>query len=288
MDRKLEALRKILEIIDRLRGPGGCPWDRSRKLEDMGRYLTEEVAEAVDAIEDGGGAPTARVCEELGDVLMNLLLAARIAEDEGGFDAADVANRIAEKLVRRHPHVFGAAHADGVEDVVSNWETIKNEEASEDGSPPRKSRLDSVPRNLPLLERAREIGRAAALDGFDWPDPEGALEKVAEEFGEVRAALERARASPGGISGEAGRELLQSELGDLLFAVTNLCRKLDISPEASLRRTLKKFRDRFEAVERTFPDLRAATLEDMEAVWQAAKKAGDSGSLGPAAEGETP
>lgn len=287
MERKLAALRKTIEVIDRLRGPGGCPWDRSRKLEDMGRYLMEEVAEAIDAIEDAGGAPTARVCEELGDVLMNLLLAARIAEDAGAFDAADVANGIAEKLVRRHPHVFGAGRVEGVDDVVSTWDAIKKEEASEEGSPPPKSRLDSVPRNLPLLERAREIGRAAALDGFDWPDPSGALEKVAEELGEVRAALDRARAAPGGVSGEAARDLLQSELGDLLFAVTNLCRKLDISPEAALRRTLRKFRERFEAIERAFPDLRAVTLEEMEAVWQAAKKAGGSRSLGPAPDGET-
>ncbi len=287
MQRKLESLRKLLEVIDRLRGPGGCPWDRSRKLGDMGAYLLEEVAETIDAIEDSSGAPSPRVCEELGDVLMNIVLAARIAEDGGGFDIAHVAEKIAEKLVRRHPHVFGDTRVEGVRDVLANWEALKREEAA-NGSRAGSSILDSVPRSLPLLERAVKIGRVAAQGGFDWPTAEDALEKVVEELGEVRAAMERVRREQGLAAPGDARKLLVSELGDLLFAVANLCRKLDVSPEAALRQTLGKFRDRFQAIERRFPDLNAATLEEMEAVWQASKKseAGPSGSGAPS--GETP
>lgn len=296
MQRKLEALRRLLDVIDRLRGPGGCPWDKSRELRDMGAYLLEEVGETIDAIEDSRGSPTQKVCEELGDVLMNVVLAARIAEDLGGFDMAQVAEGIAEKLVYRHPHVFGTARVEGVPDVLANWEALKQKEKSRhapgnagasnkdagEGRAPGTSLLDSVPRNLPLLERAVAIGRAAAQGGFDWPTAEEAFEKVTEEVEEVRAAMERARGGGGTLSPEDAREVLSSELGDLLFAVANLCRKLDVSPEAALRHTLRKFRERFEAIERKFPDLNAATLEEMEAVWQASKKqVPDGGSSAP-------
>lgn len=278
MQKKLDSLRRLVETIDALRGPGGCPWDRAQTLKTMSRYLLEEVSEAVDAIHEAEGRPEATVREELGDVLMNVVLAARIAEDERAFDLGDVAQEITEKLIRRHPHVFGNRTVNGVDDVLKNWNEIKEEEKRKDpetGSAgsrePAGSRLDGVPRSLPVLERAHQLSREAAKAGFDWPDARGAYEKVLEEAEEVRVLLESADSAADGAS-----ERLEAELGDLLFAATNLCRKLNVTPEAALRKTLKKFCDRFRAIERTYPDLETRTLEEMEAVWQHAKSRSSS------------
>jgi len=289
MERRTRALVRLIEIIDALRGPNGCPWDRTRTLSDMGRYLLEEVAESIDAVEDSGGKPTRQVSEELGDVLMNVFLSARIAEDEGGFDIADVAACISEKLVRRHPHVFGGRKVAGVNDVVTNWNAIKEEENKEkkeekekeeknteknaaEDPPGHRSILDDVPRSLPPLERAHELSQRAARVGFDWPDSRGALDKVIEEAAEVRALLDD--------PSEGSRARLEAELGDLLFAAANLCRKLNVSPDAALRRTLKKFCERFRAIEDRYPEIEKATLEEMESVWQETK--------GPCAPAEPP
>jgi len=264
MERKVAALKRLQEIIDELRGPKGCPWDRAQNLRDMSRYLLEEVSEAADAVEASQGRPTMQVSEELGDILMNILLSAKIAEDEGGFDIAHVADGISEKLIRRHPHVFGQTRADGIPQVLANWNAIKEEEKAESGSGTRQdSLLDRVPRSLPPLERSYELSLQAAKVGFDWPDARGALQKVLEEIDEVRAHMEGSAAGTGSS--------LEAELGDLLFAVVNLCRKLQIRPDVALRRTLKKFCGRFRAIEEQIPDLRNATLEQMEAIWQQAK-----------------
>jgi len=256
----------------------------------MKRYLLEETCEAVDAIEEARGKPADNVCEELGDVLMNVVLASRIAEDEGGFDVADVASGISEKLVRRHPHVFGDRRVDGVDEVLTNWNAIKEQEKD---AAIAASRLDGVPRSLPALERADQIGRRAAKAGFDWPDAAGAFEKVLEEAEEVRALLRELSETPGVPPSPAGppspqagrsperleevRPRLEGELGDLLFAVTNLCRKLDVAPDRALRRTLRKFCDRFRAIEKRFPTMENVPLEEMEAVWQEAKAGGNAG-----------
>ena len=230
--------------------------------------MLEEVAEATDAIEDSAGRPTRQVSEELGDVLMNVFLSAKIAEDEGGFDISEVARGISEKLIRRHPHVFGDRSVKGVDEVLHNWRAIKEQEKNREHGARPPSRLDCVPRSLPCLERAHEIGRQAAKVGFDWPDPRGALEKVLEEAAEVQTALER-----GNGESEGKRSHLQDELGDLLFAVVNLCRKLEVPPAEALRRTLKKFCERFRAIEERFSDLENVSLEEMESVWQKAKSA---------------
>ncbi|MBI4602005.1 MAG: nucleoside triphosphate pyrophosphohydrolase [Planctomycetes bacterium] len=266
MEEKVAALQRLQEIVDVLRGPNGCPWDRAQTLTHMSRYVEEEAFEVVDALEGSGGKPTPQLCEELGDLLMNVLLAAKISEDEGAFSIADVARGIAEKLVRRHPHVFADRPVSGVDEVLTNWNAIKAAEKAVTGGaaaggtagrPP--SRLDGVPRSLPPLERAYELGRKAAKAGFDWPDPSGAFEKVSEELEEVRRAL------PG------DRSRLEGELGDLLLAAVNLCRKLDVRPSAALRGALGRFCDRFRRVEERLPELEQATLDEMEAVWQAAK-----------------
>jgi MazG family protein len=260
MDPRLTALERLVTIVDTLRGPGGCPWDRAQKLGNMARYIEEEASEVVDAIEDSAGAPATSVCEELGDLLMNVVLAARIAADEGGFTLGEVAERIADKLVRRHPHVFGSGSAATVDDVLANWNAIKAAERSSlAASPP--SRLDGVPRSLPALERAYELGKKAAKAGFDWPDAAGALEKVREEAREVEEAL------------HAGPQRLEAELGDLLLAVVNLCRKCDIRPSPALRRTIERFRQRFHHIERQHPNMENVPLPELESAWQAAKSA---------------
>jgi len=269
MDAKTSALKRLLEIVEALRGPEGCPWDRAQTLVNMRTYLLEEACEAVDALDDSSGKPTREVCEELGDVLMNIFLAAQIAQDEGAFSIADVASGIAEKLIRRHPHVFGTLVVNDVEDVLRNWNAIKEEEKKtaaistgrEGVAGLQASLLDGVPRSLPLLERSVELGKRAAKVGFDWPAPSAALNKVAEELEEVRVLL------------DGDREELEAELGDLLFAVANLCRKLDVRPSTALRRTLNKFCMRFRFVEEHIPELEKATLDEMERLWQQAKAA---------------
>ncbi len=277
MHDKIAAIMRLKEIIDVLRGPQGCPWDRAQTLSDMGRYVLEESSEVADAIDVAGGGPAPAVCEELGDLLMNVFLAAKIAEDSGSFSIAEVADGISEKLVRRHPHVFGNATVNGVDEVLTRWDAIKAKEketaasvkaktTAKDGAatssrPAAPSRLDGVPRSLPPLERSYEIGKKAAKVGFDWPDAEGALGKVEEELEEVRHQIPR------------GPAAVEEELGDLLFAVVNLCRKLDIRPDTALRRTIAKFCERFRTIEDRIADLEKATLEEMESVWQEAKSA---------------
>lgn len=262
MNRKSAALLRLEQIIGILRSPGGCPWDRAQTLGTMSRYLLEESCEVIDAVEDAGGRASPDVCEELGDVLVNVLLASRIAEDEGTFTITDVAATASQKLVRRHPHVFAEANVSGVDEVLKNWNAIKRTEKARNGaSTGPQSRLDGVPRSLPALEQAAEVGRKAARVGFDWPDASGALEKVGEELEEVRAKL--ANGSP---------DALREELGDLLFAVVNVCRKLEVRPEEALRGAIRKFSRRFRRIEEKIPEPEKARLDELEAVWQEAKR----------------
>ncbi len=268
---------RLDEIVGRLRGPGGCPWDREQTLRDVSRYVLEEAAEVQDAVEDADGAPTPEVCEELGDVLMTVFLATRIAEEESAFDIGNVAAGINDKLIRRHPHVFGNSRADDPDAVLAQWEEIKAAERAAkataeddaDGSDARDtSRLDGVPRSLPPLARARKLSTRAAKYGFDWPDPAGVLDKVREETQEIAALLEN------GSAPEAQR--VEEELGDLLFTVVNLCRKLGHEPDRALRRAMAKFTSRFRELERRLDEtedggLDAASAESMDRVWNEVK-----------------
>jgi tetrapyrrole methylase family protein/MazG family protein len=263
MDARVHQLARLVDIVETLRGPGGCPWDREQTLGDMPKNLLEEACEVIDAIDDGARQPTASVREELGDLLMNIFLAAQICQDQGAFSLEEVTADICDKLIRRHPHVFGDAKADDVAQVLERWNAIKAaERQAKTGEARRESRLDRVPRSLPPLERADSLGRAAAKAGFDWPSASGALEKVREELDEVSAELN-------GNSPGAAR--LEEELGDVLFAVASLCRKLEISPDRALRKTLKKFTERFRYIEEKLPSLESASLEAMETLWQEAK-----------------
>ena len=282
MRERLAALQELLEIVDRLRGPGGCPWDQKQTLHDMGRHLLEESCEVVDAVDESAGKPSAHVCEELGDALMNVLLAARIAEDTDAFSITHVAQTISSKLVRRHPHVFSDVVVSGVDDVLHNWNKIKELEAANSDhhsgevvNRRRKSHLDQVPKSLPPLSRAFQFGKKAAELGFDWPTPDGAFEKVEEELDEVRELLYPTGRSDSHESNPADtkldRDALTQELGDLLFAVANLCRKAKIRPDDALRSTLRKFATRFRAIEERFPEPQKESLATLEEVWQAAK-----------------
>ena len=240
----------------------GCPWDLQQTASSMAPHLLEETHEAIEAIEAGDQTKT---CEELGDVLMNVFLIARIAEEDGAFTIDDVARTVADKLVRRHPHVFGDAVAGDVPrdaaHVLRNWEAIKRQEGAADNQ--RRSVLAGVPRDLPALLKALRVGEKAARVGFDWPDRSGPLAKLREELAEFDAAR------AGGEHAE-----IEAELGDVLFSLVNLARHLNINPEMALRRTVDRFATRFAYVENKLGDrLLGASLAEMEAAWQEAKGA---------------
>ncbi len=248
--------QRLLSIVARLRAEDGCPWDREQSEVSMAPHLLEEAYEAVEAIQSGDAMHS---CEELGDVLMNVLMVAQIASEAERFNAEDVARGIADKLVRRHPHVFGDVQAEDSAQVLRNWETIKQGEKAEQGS--AASALDGVPLALPALLRAFRMGEKAARIGFDWPDQQGPRAKLAEELAELDQAI---------AAGDA--QAIQHELGDLLFSVTNLARHLGQNPEMALAAACQRFGQRFALVEQSLGSgLQDASLEEMEEHWQRAK-----------------
>ncbi len=253
-------------ISERLRRPDGCPWDREQTHESLRKHLLEEAYEVYDALEAGA---TPALAEELGDLLLQVILHAQLAAEAGIFDLADVQAAIARKIVRRHPHVFGDATATTSADVTRQWERIKATERAADhaaqpvGSeaPAPKGALDGISRSLPALAASQEMQERAAAIGYDWPDISGVLDKVAEELAELVEAPDAANR--------------REEFGDLLFVVTNVGRKLGIETEAALRAANDKFRGRFQRVERmvrergvAIRDLDFATLDEL---WNAAK-----------------
>ena len=249
-------LARLLEIIARLRAPDGCPWDREQSERSMTSCLLEEAYEAVDAVQSGDAADS---CEELGDVLMNVFMIAQIAAEAERYDVEQVAAGIADKLVRRHPHVFGDVEAADSAQVLANWEQIKRTEKADEGP---RSVLSGVPVALPALLRATRIGEKAARTGFDWPNPDGPRDKLTEELAELDEAL------------SAGdRDAAEHELGDVLFSVVNVARHAGLDPETALRRTIERFTRRFSYVEKELGEnLGGASLAAMEALWQQAKR----------------
>ena len=245
--------------MSRLRSPGGCPWDREQTLKTLRPYLIEETYEVLEALD----ADDAREhCEELGDLLLQIVFQAQIRSESGTFDFADVAQAIADKLVSRHPHVFADAVVDDAEGVMRQWVALKKKEKEKKGA--GRSVLEGVPKEMPALGRAERLTEKASRIGFDWPDPSGARKKVEEELGE----LDRAIAS-------RDQDAIEHELGDLLFAVANLARKLDLSPEQALRGSIHRFIDRFHYIEQELTasgiGLGEATLEQMDELWERAK-----------------
>lgn len=255
--RAAEAFATLCRTMAKLRAPGGCPWDAEQTFATLTPYLIEEAYETIEAIESGD--PKAH-CEELGDVLLQVVFQAEIANETQTFDAEAVARAINDKLIRRHPHVFSdAAVADDANQALRNWETIKASERKSD-----KGTLDGVPRALPGLTRAFRTGEKAAAVGFDWPDIRGSIDKVDEEWQELQHAMK-----------STDRHAIESEMGDTLFAMVNLCRHLRLDPEAALRQTIEKFQKRFRYVEQNIQargkKVHDATLDEMDDLWEEAK-----------------
>ena len=249
----------LVEIIARLRGPGGCPWDGEQTHETLKPYLLEECYEALEALDSGDAEA---LCGELGDVLLEITLHAQLGAEAGSFDISDVCQRISDKLVYRHPHVFGNVHVEDSDEVLANWEQLKRQERGDD---PRTSVLDGIPRTLPALKRSTEVQKRASKVGFDWDEISGPVAKVAEELAELEEA--RAACDP---------EAIAQELGDVLFAVVNMARFLAVDSEDALRMTCDRFAERFRQMEseavaagRCVADM---TLEELDELWEAIKR----------------
>jgi len=266
---KRTPFEELVEVMERLRAEDGCPWDREQTHHTLRSYLLEESYEAIEAIEAGDDE---ELCQELGDVLLQIVFHAQIAREDGRFTADDVCRAIVDKLIRRHPHVFGDVVVDDAAHVKVNWDRIKRDERGETETP--RSAVDGVPRHLPALLRAQRIQERASQKGFDWDELSGPLEKVTEEVEEVRQAW----AEMGGVDGadEEARERLEEEYGDLLFSLVNAARFLNIAPEDALRLAVGKFESRFRQVEHIFrergTELEDASLEEMDRVWEQVKE----------------
>ncbi|MBI4572045.1 MAG: nucleoside triphosphate pyrophosphohydrolase [candidate division NC10 bacterium] len=253
---------ELVEIMARLRGEGGCPWDREQTPETIKPYLIEETYEVLEAIDE---QDPEKLKEELGDLMLQVVFHARMAEETGAFAIGDVLAAINDKLVRRHPHVFGDRKAETAQEVLFNWEQIKQTERRREKG--QAFLLDGVPREMPALLRAHRLQEKASRVGFDWKEAQAVFRKVEEELAELRAAME---------GQEADR--VEAELGDLLFALVNLSRFLAVNPEEALRKTIARFIARFRYIEeelaRRGRSLRQATLEEMDALWAEAKEKG--------------
>ena len=247
---------RLIEIMKRLRGPDGCPWDKEQTSITLKPYLIEEAYEVIDAIDNQDDA---NLTEELGDVLLQVVFHAQIATDENRFTLEDVAKSIADKLVRRHPHVFGNIEVETAGQVVQNWEAIKLQEKKKSD---QESVLSGVPRHLPALLRAYQIQKKAARIGFDWDKTEEVIQKVEEEVQELRNAHTQ--------------QEKQEEFGDLLFSLVNLARFLQIDPEEALTQTIAKFQNRFAYIETELKKRgqtpQDATLQEMDLLWESAKR----------------
>jgi tetrapyrrole methylase family protein/MazG family protein len=264
VDRRAD-IQKLVDLVARLRGEDGCPWDREQTRESLKPMLIEEAYEVLDALD---GASPAELKEELGDLLFQVIFHAQIAQEKGEFRLADIIDRLHEKMVRRHPHVFGGADLRTADDVLRNWEDIKAAErgtSSSSRSDSVKSLLDGIPPRLPALHQAFQMTAKASRVGFDWPDLEAILEKLKEEAAETMEAY---------ASRDQAR--LIDEAGDLLFVAVNVARFLGADPETALRRSNRKFERRFRYIESKIKsqgrELKDASLAEMDALWDEAKK----------------
>lgn len=252
------SFERFQEVVARLRAPDGCPWDRKQTHHSLRPYLIEETYEALDALD---AEEPAKLAEEMGDLLFQIVIHAQIAAEEGDFTMADIVQGISTKLVRRHPHVFGDVQVEGVEGVLVNWEKLKAEERAAKGEN-AKSLLDGVPKALPALAQSAAYQQRAARVGFDWPDVEGVFEKIAEELEEIRTAPSAAA--------RAG------EIGDLLFVVTHLANWCEVNPEDALRETNTRFRQRFTYIENAAraqgKEVSDLSVEEMNQLWETAKR----------------
>jgi len=264
-------IERLLDVMSKLRDPiGGCPWDREQTFATIAPYTIEEAYEVAEAIDHGD---MAALRDELGDLLFQVVFYAQMSKEQGGFDFHSIAQAIADKMIHRHPHVFAAAGQRDSAGQVAAWEVTKAQERAAKAGGDDVSVLAGVARTLPPMTRALKLQKRAARVGFDWDKPAAILDKLAEEAGEI--AHEIAIAAP--------RERLEDEMGDLLFVCVNLARKLDLDPEQALKRANGKFERRFRHIETELKAAgrspEAASLDEMEALWQAAKSLETSGGV---------
>lgn len=255
-----ERIQKAIDVVAKLRAPDGCPWDRQQTHESMKNELLEETYELIDAINQKDDY---KIKDELGDVFMQVLMHAQIAREENKFDLGDVAEQLSSKLIRRHPHVFGDVTVENTDQVIDNWEKIK---VTEKGYTDRKSAVDGIPESFTALMKAYKIGKKAVKVGFDWSSTEGAVEKLDEEIGELKEAIKKGH----------DEKHIEEELGDVLFCVCNVARKLKIQPEVALNHTVDKFYNRFTLMEKMINEegknMKEMSLDEMDVYWDKAKK----------------
>ncbi len=255
----MKEMDRLVMVMERLRGPGGCPWDAAQSHKSMIKGLIEETYELADAIEN---EDPEEMMEELGDVLLQVVFHSIIAAEAGEFSMSDVANCLADKLIYRHPHVFGEKQVDHPDEVIVNWDKLKRKE---NGKKNRTSIFSGIPETLPALLYALKIQSAASRVGFDWDGAEGVVDKIREEIDELSAAA----------AGNAA-DRIEDEIGDLMFSVVNLARMYRVDPEAALRRTNKKFETRFAAIEKEAKKnnihVSEMPMAEKERVWQTAKQ----------------
>ncbi len=253
------GFKRLIQTIQQLRSPNGCLWDRKQKKEDMAKYILEETYELVDAIEDGSPAA---IREEMGDLLFQILFLAHISEEAGDFKLTDIMNDVNEKMIRRHPHVFGNTSVENIEEIKNNWEDIKrNVEKRNEKS---GGLFDNIPRSLPALMRAQKVTEAASKVGFDWARAEEVLAKIEEELDELKSSLKA-----------ADSRCTREEIGDLLLSLVNISRFVNANAEESLTASIAKFIDRFSYIQEKLAergkDPAGASLREMDELWDEAK-----------------
>lgn len=259
-EKKQNGLERLIAIVKRLRAPNGCPWDRKQTIKTLKPCLLEETYELLQAMDEDDNLTLHR--EELGDVLLQVVMQSEIRDEQGKFNLNDVANNVSDKLVRRHPHVFGDVKVDNAEQVLKNWEAIKQKEKDK---APDRSALDGVPPALPALLKAQRVQQKASNVGFDWKDSSGAIEKIDEELRELKEAI-----------AEGNQDHIEEEMGDLFFAAVNTCRFIHVDAESALSRTTQKFSRRFRGVEAAVrkqgKSMKDCSLEELDQIWDKIKQ----------------
>jgi MazG family protein len=264
----------LVALMDRLRSPNGCPWDREQTYATLAPMLLEEAYEAFEAVEDAREGRPSELCDELGDLLFQIVFYAQVAKERGEFTIHDVTTAIHHKMVRRHPHVFGDVTAEDAATVLMNWETMKAEERRAAGKTEdtNASLLTGVSSKAPALMEAHQLSTKAARVGFDWKSVDDIFDKLQEEIEELRDAIKDHSA----LKDEANHARVREEIGDLLFAATNIARHMQVEPEAALKLTNRKFRRRFEYIENALHERKRAfdetSIDELEELWQEAKR----------------
>ncbi len=262
MNQTQTQLQELVALIQRLRAPDGCPWDRKQTRQDIGKYLLDECYEVMDALTENDPG---HIQEELGDLLFQILFIAEISAEAGEFSLADVMKGIQEKMIRRHPHVFGDVKVESVQDVKDNWQEIKKKERG--GAAPGENPFGGIPRSMPALQKAQKISAAASRRGFDWPDANGVLDKLKEELDELEEARKQ---------GDAVK--IEEEMGDLFFTLVNLGRFLNVDAEKAAARASDKFLRRWTYLTQTLADQGRspadATPAELDLIWNKAKEKG--------------